>query len=195
MSATERRREILRAARSIFVEQGYAGANVRAIATAAGVTEAMVYRHFVSKDALFDEAVAGPLEAALRHQQELYTVPADSGATVRERSHVFVTEMMLAMKEIAPLLGAVLLSDRKRAFRFFSEHVTPALAAASDQTVRATAEWPSREFDPDLTIRIVWATSWFLAMEERINPGGWRPASEDLAKDLVDVLFDGIRKR
>ena len=49
------RREILDAARSVFLEDGYERASVRAIARRAGVDPALVYHYFDGKPALFVE--------------------------------------------------------------------------------------------------------------------------------------------
>lgn len=54
----ESRRRILRAARALFVADGYERATVRAIAAEAGVDVAMVYYFFGSKEKLFAEVLA-----------------------------------------------------------------------------------------------------------------------------------------
>lgn len=58
MTADERKRAILRAAAPIMAQAGLRGASVREIAEAAGVSEALLYKHFPSKQALYAEALA-----------------------------------------------------------------------------------------------------------------------------------------
>ncbi len=53
MSAADRKTAILIAAMPLFAEHGLAQVTTRQIARAAGVSEALIYRHFPSKDALF----------------------------------------------------------------------------------------------------------------------------------------------
>lgn len=53
ISGADRRSSILEAARSVFAERGYEGAKTQQIAAAAKVSEALVYRHFPSKMALY----------------------------------------------------------------------------------------------------------------------------------------------
>ena len=53
ISAPERREIIFRAAGRLFAERGYAGTRLDDVASAAGVTKPMVYRHFESKKALY----------------------------------------------------------------------------------------------------------------------------------------------
>jgi AcrR family transcriptional regulator len=50
-------RKILQAAIRLFTEQGYAATPTRQIAEEAGVNEVTLFRHFGSKEALFQEAI------------------------------------------------------------------------------------------------------------------------------------------
>jgi len=54
---TDTREALVNAARQVFIEQGYNGATVRAIAARAGVDAAMVNHWFGGKEGLFGEAV------------------------------------------------------------------------------------------------------------------------------------------
>ncbi len=54
LPASERRAEILRSAFPLFASRGFAGTTTRDLAAAAGVSEPILYRHFPSKEALFD---------------------------------------------------------------------------------------------------------------------------------------------
>ncbi len=51
---------ILRAAEELFGARGYEATTTRDIAQAAEVTEAAIYRHFGTKEALFEAAIAAP---------------------------------------------------------------------------------------------------------------------------------------
>jgi AcrR family transcriptional regulator len=53
------RRALLEAARELFVSEGYDGTTVRAVADRAGVNQALLFRHFGNKEALFTEAMVG----------------------------------------------------------------------------------------------------------------------------------------
>jgi len=51
------REQLLQAAARLYAESGYHGATTRRIASAAGVNEVTLFRHFGSKDALIREAI------------------------------------------------------------------------------------------------------------------------------------------
>jgi AcrR family transcriptional regulator len=67
MAGEERRQQILRVAMHLFSQRGFSGTTTREIAQAAGVSEAMVFRHFATKDELYHaildhKACAGGLD-------------------------------------------------------------------------------------------------------------------------------------
>src|SRR5204862_6094016 len=53
MAGGERRRQILRLAVRLFSQRGFRGTTTKEMALAAGVSEAMVFRHFATKGALY----------------------------------------------------------------------------------------------------------------------------------------------
>jgi len=83
------REALLNAAREVFIEQGFTGATVRAIATRAGVDAAMVNHWFGGKEGLFGEAVLKlPFNPAEIVKDLLAAEPDKIGETVVRR---FVT--------------------------------------------------------------------------------------------------------
>src|SRR6185436_14740523 len=53
MAAPDRRKRLQTAALELFSQQGYRGTTTRAIARHAGVSEALLFRHFASKEDLY----------------------------------------------------------------------------------------------------------------------------------------------
>src|SRR5215203_3343329 len=64
LSSEERRRSIVEAVRGVFAEKGFHGTKTRELAKAAGVSEALIYKHFPSKKSLYaamlDALARGP---------------------------------------------------------------------------------------------------------------------------------------
>jgi len=63
MRASDRRQEILKAALSVFSRKGFGGATTKEIAAAAGVTEAIIFRHFPSKQVLYTAVLDRRMQA------------------------------------------------------------------------------------------------------------------------------------
>src|SRR3989442_759250 len=68
------RRKILEAARRMFVQQGYAGTTMRAIAAKIGYTPTAIYHHFKDKDALVAELAGLDFRALAHALQQTGTV-------------------------------------------------------------------------------------------------------------------------
>jgi AcrR family transcriptional regulator len=73
----DRRESILAAATGAFASDGFGGARTQQIARAAGVSEALLFRHFPTKQALYD-AVHERLIAIQDANFEVMTLPAAS---------------------------------------------------------------------------------------------------------------------
>jgi AcrR family transcriptional regulator len=65
LTADERRSAIVQAATKVFAENGFHGTTTRQLAKAAGVSEALLYKHFPSKESLFDAMLATGARGAL----------------------------------------------------------------------------------------------------------------------------------
>src|SRR5215469_7813336 len=55
LDSDERRKAIVAAAVPLFARRGFAGTTTKEIAEAAGVSEALLFRHFPTKAALYEE--------------------------------------------------------------------------------------------------------------------------------------------
>src|SRR5262245_23389378 len=60
----QRRERIVRAAMEVFARRGFSGASTRAIARASGISEAMLFKHFPDKDALYGAILSRKIEEA-----------------------------------------------------------------------------------------------------------------------------------
>jgi AcrR family transcriptional regulator len=85
VAGPERRALILGVARRLFARQGYHGTSTAEIARAAGCAEAVLYRHFPSKQALFAAALAGGAGVIRRRLEDAVAAGGDDpfGALVR----------------------------------------------------------------------------------------------------------------
>lgn len=75
MNAGDRRRQLLDAALELFSRKGFGGVTTKEIAAAAGVTEAIIFRHFPSKQALYTAVLDFKIETC-GHQEWLAEIQA-----------------------------------------------------------------------------------------------------------------------
>jgi len=88
---------LLDAASPLFAEQGYAATTTREIATAAGVPEVMLYRHFGSKGRLFSEASLQPFNDFLGEFAASWGAHADE----TERDEEYMREFVGRLYDLA----------------------------------------------------------------------------------------------
>jgi AcrR family transcriptional regulator len=81
LSSEERKHAILEAALPIFAAKGFDAVTTREVAEAAGVSEALLYRHFSSKRAMYEEIQHVCVLRAHEDAQRLEALP-DSSSTL-----------------------------------------------------------------------------------------------------------------
>jgi len=84
MAGGERRLQILRVAMRLFSQRGFGGATTKEIAIAAGVSEAMVFRHFATKKELYSAILDH--KACLHDTMDPVQVVADAIARKDDRA-------------------------------------------------------------------------------------------------------------
>lgn len=194
LSADARKEQIVAAARRVFVRSGLAGARTKDIAAEAGINEALLYRHFSSKEELFEAAVGGPLEAAVAAVIAFSGEPPPefdaTGEHMHARTKSFVRDLLGAMDEISPLLGIMLFGDSGTASRYFRERIAPSLDSVSDVVVANLAAWQHRDFDPALVVESVFGMVWFHALTDRLT--GRTSDPDAVAEQITSMLLYGL---
>jgi AcrR family transcriptional regulator len=95
LSAAERREAILAAVRRVFADKGFHGTTTRELAEAAGVSEALLFKHFPTKEALFGAMqVSSCSERDSAEFQRLLTLEP-STSTLVLLVHFLVAKMVL----------------------------------------------------------------------------------------------------
>ncbi len=186
---SEGRRRILQAACPLFVEHGYKAVSMQQIADAAHIHKATLYHHFLHKEALFTAVVQVELEqhrCELIHAIGQQTTVADRLVSVAwqffSRSHTDFGRLMTDVREN--------LSDELRQ-RLLKEQSFPwaQLESIFEEATRS-GELPSvdRELAASMFTGLIWGQIWLRKMERTAAP-----LTEDLARNLVDILLAGLR--
>jgi AcrR family transcriptional regulator len=124
--ANSSREEILRAARKLFAERGYADASLRAIAAEAGVDAALVVHFFGSKPELLVEAVEWPFDPEV----EMPKLLRDGRSHVGERLTELVIRIWDAEDSRNPILTLLrAATTEEQAAKLLSEFLSTRLFA------------------------------------------------------------------
>ncbi len=170
LSSEERRIAIIRAALRVFAENGFHGTTTKALARAAGVSEALIFRHFPSKEELYAAMQEECCRLKANEEGERVMSLDPSTSTLVIMVHFLIAKMLLPPKSIPAiesnlhrLLAQSFVEDGQFA-RQFMHHVADELIAKLEACVKVAArvgdlvESPVR---PDLR---AWFVEHFAAM-------------------------------
>ena len=93
MSCEERKCRILAAVRKIFARKGLEGATTRELAKEAGVSEALLYKHYPSKEALY-QAMLGSCDSEFMGEVKKITSLEPSTSTLVALVHFMVAALI-----------------------------------------------------------------------------------------------------
>jgi len=203
MSGDMRREQILQTAVELFSKHGFRGTTTKEIAKASGVSEAMVFKHFTTKDGLYDaildnKACQGEMQFPW-HEDSVIRKAMDE----RDDFSVFYNLALNAMNKhqsdtgFLRLLFFSALEEHDLADRFFKEFVTKIYEFISSYIEKRQKESAMRDIEPRIAVRA------FLGMmiHQSLNNILWDKSrkllnitNEKAAKNFAEILLHGIAK-
>lgn len=198
MSAEDRKIQILRVAVGLFSKKGFGGTTTKEIAQAAGVSEAMVFRHYSTKQELYTaildhKACSGdamnPKELVAEALQE------KDDRAVFQRLALGALEHHEADPEFQRLLLHSALEGHELAQMFFEKFVERVYALLGSYIAGRQRDGAMIEMDPAVVVRA------FIGMivHHSLNNNLWDPkrrllkiSNEEAARHFTDILLNGI---
>lgn len=194
LKGKERREQILRAATEVFSTYGFHGSSIRRLAQAAGVSEAMIYRHFPSKEALYDAI----LEKRLERSVPLYlSAQAAEAGQDREVLETFVGNYLREQRRDISFMRMLLFSaleDHELAHKFVGKPLQDYFLFLASYFEKRMKEGVMKTMDPQVPARLLMGMVHFLALLHGIykDPGIQNAGIEDLKNLTVDLFCKGI---
>lgn len=154
LCASDRRQQILEVASGLFARKGYQGTTTREIAEDAGINEALLFRHFPSKEKLYWTLIEELCQAhgRFRRVQKLL----DQGGTDLEVFAAIAREFLCRSprdRELTRLLWFTALEDHQLSARFFSTFVADYYEALARHIRGRIRQGVFRKTDPLLAAR------------------------------------------
>ncbi len=163
LSESERRAQILRSARAIFIERGYLSARVEDVASRAGLSKGAVYFYFTSKREIFDALV----------EEELAVTRSFLADAERDERPAVIKLIDLGRRYLDYFAG---LKTPPRFFLLMSE------LAIRDEDVRRKVNAVHEDF-VSATERVI---------EQGISEGSFRPYDARAVALFLKAFIDGL---
>ena len=204
MTGDARREQILQTAVSLFAQKGFKGTTTKEIAAAAGVSEAMVFRHFASKDELY----AAILDTK-GCQDGVRRFPWEENEVLRKAIEdkddfaVFYNIAFDALNKHEADIGFMrllfysALEEHKLAEMFFSGYISKIYGFIGGYVAERQADGAFRDLDPRMAVRS------FLGMliHHSLNNLLWDKnrmiidiTNQEAATSFAEILLNGVRK-
>lgn len=134
LPAEERKKQILRSAIRVFSQSTYHGATTKSISEEAGVTEALIYRYFGSKRALFTEAVHHTSSRLVRGLEEILDEHRDDPLEAITQCFQYYAHLLEKHQDFAKMIFLVLSEldqdDIREAYLPYQERALKRIAGA-----------------------------------------------------------------
>ncbi len=156
MAAEDRRQQILDVAVKLFSQKGFRGTTTKEIALAAGVNEAIIFRHFANKRELYAAIIDGKAgSASVKALQNAIKEAIDSGDD--KKLFVSVAFHLLEFHEhddtAMRLLLYSALEGHELAEMIFRNHISKTHRQLADYVKRRISEGGFRRVDPGQAVR------------------------------------------
>jgi len=198
MAGEERRGQIVEVAVSLFSKKGFRGTTTKEIAQAAGVSEAMVFRHFATKEDLYAAIIDHKALCSGTFEPE--QAAADAIARNDDRA-VFQSLAQSALEyhekdpEFQRLLLYSALEKHELAEMFWEQFVKRVYKFLGDYIRKRQSDGAMIEMDPAIIVRSFVG----MVMHHSLNNNLWDPgrrllsiSNQEAARQFTEILLGGI---
>ncbi|MDT7806669.1 MAG: hypothetical protein QOJ70_482 [Acidobacteriota bacterium] len=214
MAADERRLQIAQVAMRLFSERGFRGTTTKEIAQAAGVSEAIIFRHFATKEELYTAIIdykgcagLGASPVAREAEQPAFVEKlcgfAGEAIEARDDRAVFcgVALSMLEQHQSDPdflrLLMYLALENHSLAQIFWDKNVRVLYEFLGGYVRRRQREGAFRDVDPNTAVRVFLGTIIHHSLSNLLwdkDPARriLNVSNEEAAREFAEILLRGI---
>ena len=201
MAGGERRLQILRVAMRLFSQRGFGGATTKEIAMAAGVSEAMVFRHFATKKELYSAILDH--KASLHDSMDPHQVVAEAMAQKDDRA-VFEGLALDALNqhdydpEFHRLLLHSALEEHELAQMFWEKFVTRVYRILGAYIRERQRDGAIVDIEPLVVVRAFVG----MVIHHSLNNNLWdrkrtllKISNQVAAREFTDILLSGVASK
>jgi TetR/AcrR family transcriptional regulator len=195
LPSEDRRRQLIDTALDFFARQGFEGTTTKEIAAASGVTEAIIFRHFPNKQALYTAVLAskhesGESEAILTHWRSLMEANDDIGlfGNIIEK----VIEGFRRDSRFHRALLFAALEGHKTGMEQHRERSLPIFELLCQYVARRQSEGALRPGSPGAIVGAIVGTAYHYGMMTEFFGFCHDSTDGQVAAAILDIILHGI---
>lgn len=196
LPASDRRRQLLETALDFFSRKGFDGTTTKEIAAAAGVTEAIIFRHFPNKHELYNAVLDYPHEsgetAALFEEWKAYMDANDDCGLFRSIIHHVLVGYRRDARFKRMLLFAAL-EGHRTGLEQHRERSMPIFEPIIQYVARRQSEGALRNVNPIAIITAVIGVAANYGMLTEFFGFSTGVTDTDITEDFVDLILHGVK--
>jgi TetR/AcrR family transcriptional regulator len=197
MTGDDRRRQLIDVAIELFARKGFGGTTTREIAAAAGVTEAIIFRHFATKQDLY-RAILDTKCAGADSQSWLTELQAFMDRNDDQGLFRFLLGKILAFDREDPkfcrLLLHASLEGNELALMHNAQMAMPIGAKFKEYIARRQAEGAIRAMEPSLVVFALAGIAKYYAMQKYMYGNENITLTDEMAIDgFLDIVMNGLK--
>ena len=193
LSAAERRQQIINTAAELFSRKGFSGTTTREIARSIGVSEATVFKHFATTEALYDAII----EAKTQTGQLLEAL---TPAAQEKNDQSFLTSLarwMITRTKTDPMMMRLLffsaLEGHALSERFFQSRYRSVDKFVAEYVAARIADGAFRAMDPmQAALNFIGMVSHHILLRELFRQPS-HLVTEHAVAEMVDIFLGGVR--
>jgi AcrR family transcriptional regulator len=193
--AEDRRLQIIEVARDLFANRGYEGTTTRELAEEIGINEALLFRHFPSKEELYWAVLQHMID--MRGTKDRLREHVGSGMSDRDTLMAVAEDILNRSVKLTRLLFYSVLEKHELSERFFSTHVIAYHEILAEYIRAGIRAGRFREMDPLLAARaFIGMFSYHFQIQELF--GGklvQQFESPEVLAQMVDIWLEGMQPR
>jgi AcrR family transcriptional regulator len=178
----------------LFSEKGFYGTTTQQIARAAGVNEAIIFRHFATKEELYWAVVSSRVEASGRHRKLRQQLDAD--ADEREALTAVAEILLNRSKEDAALTRLLFFSALRNpelSESFFRTYMAENFELVAGYFRKGMQSGRFRKLDPVVAARgFLGMIVYHYLVQELFAGGSQKLDPQAVARQLVEIWLDGV---
>jgi len=192
MKKTITRQRLLEATLKLISEKGYLGSTTREIALEAGVTELTLFRHFGTKEKLFEELLNN--HTFLPQLREL--LPELNKLNYEEGLRLIATSFLLSLKERKSMVKIMysevtIYPDKVKAL--YNKFVKDLMTTLASYFKSMQKKGVLRMVQPEMAARVFLGMLFaYFRAEEIMRPGGMKKnTTEKQIREMIDIFARG----